>query len=228
MPSGRGARELEKQREVAEAEEAKPLRSRRTNSPVEAKRAMERARAEIQATVGVMKAKAKMRTTETAKNSVVENTSRLFASMAMFTLGLVVCGTAPSMEVLVVGRVLQGLGSGSMVVVAYVLVGMVYPSRLQPAVFAAFAGALTALLAVLAGRRHASSSSCIAFARFQATQGATLEAEQNLTRARELTAMVVPPAPPVATAPAAAASSCVELRTSRRLWIDCSSASTTE
>jgi len=54
---GRGAREFEKQREVAEAEEAKPLRSRRTNSPVEAKREMERARAEIQATVGVMKAK---------------------------------------------------------------------------------------------------------------------------------------------------------------------------
>lgn len=49
------AKELEKEREVREAEETKPLRSRRTNSPSEAKREMERARAEIEATVGVMK-----------------------------------------------------------------------------------------------------------------------------------------------------------------------------
>lgn len=51
------ARELEKQREVREAEEAKPLRSRRTNSPSEAKREMERARAEIESTVGLLKAR---------------------------------------------------------------------------------------------------------------------------------------------------------------------------
>ena len=65
----------------------------------------------------------------------------LVVSLLSFSLGMVVCGTAPTMDVLVLGRVLQGLGSGSMVVVAYVLVGMVYPSRLQPAVFAAFAAA---------------------------------------------------------------------------------------
>ncbi len=65
----------------------------------------------------------------------------LVVSLVAFSLGMVVCGIAPTMEVLVVGRVLQGLGSGSMVVVAYVLVGMVYPARLQPAIFAAFAAA---------------------------------------------------------------------------------------
>lgn len=53
----KSARELEKEREVREAEEAKPLRSRRSNSPAEAKREMERARAEIQSTVDMMKAR---------------------------------------------------------------------------------------------------------------------------------------------------------------------------
>ena len=65
----------------------------------------------------------------------------LFASMAMFSLGLVVCGTAPSMEVLVVGRVLQGLGSGAMVVAIYVVVGLIYPAALRTAIFASFAAA---------------------------------------------------------------------------------------
>ena len=65
----------------------------------------------------------------------------MVVSLAVFSLGMVVCGTAPTMEVLVLGRVLQGLGSGAMVVVAYVLVGLIYPPRLQPAVFAAFAAA---------------------------------------------------------------------------------------
>ena len=65
----------------------------------------------------------------------------LVASLLSFSLGLLVCGTAPTMEVLVVGRVLQGLGGGSDGRVAYVLVGMVFPSRLQPAIFAAFAAA---------------------------------------------------------------------------------------
>ena len=57
----------------------------------------------------------------------------LFASMAMFSFGLVVCGTAPSMEVLVVGRVVQGLGSGAMVVAIYVVVGLIYPPALRTA-----------------------------------------------------------------------------------------------
>jgi len=65
----------------------------------------------------------------------------LFTSMAVFSLGLVVCGTAPTMEVLVAGRVLQGLGSGAMVVAIYVVVGLIYPASLRAAIFASFAAA---------------------------------------------------------------------------------------
>ena len=65
----------------------------------------------------------------------------LVASLVLFALGLVVCGTAPSMEVLVAGRVLQGLGGGALTVGLYVLVGLVFPPVLQPAIFASFAAA---------------------------------------------------------------------------------------
>ncbi|GAA1134342.1 hypothetical protein GCM10009606_13150 [Nocardioides aquiterrae] len=65
----------------------------------------------------------------------------LVASLVLFAVGLVVCGTAPSMEVLVAGRVLQGLGGGALTVGLYVLVGLVFPAVLQPAVFASFAAA---------------------------------------------------------------------------------------
>ena len=62
-------------------------------------------------------------------------------ALVVFAAGLVVCGTAPSMEVLVAGRVLQGLGAGAMTVCLYVVVGLVFPAVLQPAVFASFAAA---------------------------------------------------------------------------------------
>ncbi|MFC5727521.1 MULTISPECIES: MFS transporter [Nocardioides] len=65
----------------------------------------------------------------------------LAGALALFATGLVVCGTAPSMEVLVAGRVLQGLGGGAMTVCLYVVVGLVFPAILQPAVFASFAAA---------------------------------------------------------------------------------------
>ena len=45
------------------------------------------------------------------------------------------------MEVLVAGRVLQGLGGGALTVWLYVVVGLVFPAALQPAVFASFAAA---------------------------------------------------------------------------------------
>jgi len=65
----------------------------------------------------------------------------LLASMALFSAGLLVCGLAPSMEVLLVGRVLQGLGGGALTVGLYVVVGLVFPAVLRPAVFASFAAA---------------------------------------------------------------------------------------
>lgn len=54
---GPGDRRVERSIERAEAEAAKPLQSRRTNSPAEAKREMDRSRAEIEATIEAMKAK---------------------------------------------------------------------------------------------------------------------------------------------------------------------------
>jgi MFS family permease len=65
----------------------------------------------------------------------------LAAALVLFALGLLVCGAAPSMEVLIAGRVLQGLGGGALTVGLYVLVGLVFPAALQPAVFASFAAA---------------------------------------------------------------------------------------
>lgn len=65
----------------------------------------------------------------------------LAAALVLFSVGLVVCGTAPTMEVLVAGRVLQGLGGGALTVCLYVMIGLVFPAVLQPAVFASFAAA---------------------------------------------------------------------------------------
>lgn len=65
----------------------------------------------------------------------------LLASLALFSAGLLVCGLAPSMEVLLAGRVLQGLGGGALTVGLYVIVGLVFPAALRPAVFASFAAA---------------------------------------------------------------------------------------
>lgn len=87
----------------------------------------------------------------------------LIASAALFSVGLVVCGTAPSMEIFVIGRVLQGLGGGALSVGLYVTVGLVFPALLQPSIFASFAAAwvlpalfgpaLAAYVAHLAGWR---------------------------------------------------------------------------
>ena len=65
----------------------------------------------------------------------------LLVSLVCFTVGVLACGLAPSMELLVAGRVVQGLGTGALIVSLYVVVGIVYPATLQPAVFASFAAA---------------------------------------------------------------------------------------
>ncbi|TIC80786.1 MFS transporter [Nocardioides sp. GY 10127] len=62
-------------------------------------------------------------------------------AISLFGLGLVVAGLAPSMEVLVVGRFLQGLGAGSISVCLYVLVGLAYAPVDRPRILGAFAGA---------------------------------------------------------------------------------------
>ncbi|UKA49306.1 MFS transporter [Arthrobacter sp. FW305-123] len=63
----------------------------------------------------------------------------LYSSVALFVLGLLIAGTAGTMEMLVLGRLVQGLGGGAMTVALYVLVARVYPPALHPKIFAAFA-----------------------------------------------------------------------------------------
>lgn len=65
----------------------------------------------------------------------------LATAVALFVAGLVVAGIAPTMEVLVAGRLLQGLGTGGMTVSLYVVVARVYPGALHGRVFAAFSAA---------------------------------------------------------------------------------------
>ena len=65
----------------------------------------------------------------------------LVVSLVLFSLGVLAAGLAPSMEVFVAGRVIHGLGTGAMIVSLYVVVGLVYPTRLQPSIFASFAAA---------------------------------------------------------------------------------------
>lgn len=65
----------------------------------------------------------------------------LVTSLVLFTAGVLTAGLAPSMPVLVAGRVVQGMGTGALIVSLYVVVGAIYPPRLQPSVFASFAAA---------------------------------------------------------------------------------------
>ncbi|MGJ3192011.1 MFS transporter [Paenarthrobacter sp. FR1] len=63
----------------------------------------------------------------------------LYSSVVLFVAGLLIAGMAGTMEMLVLGRLVQGLGGGAMTVALYVLVARVYPPALHPKIFAAFA-----------------------------------------------------------------------------------------
>jgi MFS family permease len=63
----------------------------------------------------------------------------LWHGTAWFLAGLLIAGLAPSMEVLVAGRIIQGFGGGLLTVALYVVVGQLYPAELRPRIFAAFA-----------------------------------------------------------------------------------------
>lgn len=58
------------------------------------------------------------------------------AGLLLFSVGLGVAGLAPSMPVLVLGRVLQGLGAGALPAAAYVTIGRAYPAGARPRMFA--------------------------------------------------------------------------------------------
>lgn len=63
----------------------------------------------------------------------------LTTGICAFAGGLVIAGTAQVMWVFILGRAVQGLGGGLVIVALYVVVGRAYPERLRPAIMAAFA-----------------------------------------------------------------------------------------
>lgn len=65
----------------------------------------------------------------------------LTVGIGAFAAGLLLSGTAAGMWVFVLGRAVQGLGGGLVIVALYVVVGRAYPERLRPAIMAAFAAA---------------------------------------------------------------------------------------
>jgi MFS family permease len=58
------------------------------------------------------------------------------AGLALFSVGLVIGGLAPSMPVLVAARFLQGLGGGAIPPIAYVSIARALPEGLRPRMFA--------------------------------------------------------------------------------------------
>ena len=60
----------------------------------------------------------------------------MVAALGLFSIGLIVGGLAPSMPILVGGRVLQGLGAGVIPPIGYVAIGRAFPDELRPRMFA--------------------------------------------------------------------------------------------
>lgn len=65
----------------------------------------------------------------------------VLAGCGAFSAGLTVAGLAPTMEVFVAGRGLQGLGTGMASVAVYVVIAQGLPDRLRPRVFSLLAAA---------------------------------------------------------------------------------------
>ncbi|GGI44388.1 MFS family permease [Agromyces flavus] len=65
----------------------------------------------------------------------------LIAAGVLFVIGLVIAGLAPSMPVLVLGRLVHGIGGAAVIVPLYVIVARVYPESVRSRVFAGFAAA---------------------------------------------------------------------------------------
>ena len=59
------------------------------------------------------------------------------ASASLYCLGSAVCALAWQMEVILVGRFLQGLGGGSLLALAYIALARIFPADLMPRLMAA-------------------------------------------------------------------------------------------
>jgi MFS family permease len=60
----------------------------------------------------------------------------LLVGLSLFGAGLLVSGAAPTMAVFVLGRAVQGFGSGLVIVAVYVVIGDLYAEQFRPRVFA--------------------------------------------------------------------------------------------
>lgn len=65
----------------------------------------------------------------------------LYAAVSLFIAGLLISGFATTMPQFLIGRLVQGLGTGGQTVALYVVVARLYPPQLHGRVFAAFAAA---------------------------------------------------------------------------------------
>ena len=65
----------------------------------------------------------------------------LYVAVSLFLIGLVISGAATDMYTFLLGRLVQGLGTGGQTVALYVVVARLYPPNLHGRVFAAFAAA---------------------------------------------------------------------------------------
>lgn len=65
----------------------------------------------------------------------------LLAGLGVFTVGLVLSGTALDMPLFVLGRAVQGLGGGLVIVAVYVVIAEAYDEALRPRIFGAMSAA---------------------------------------------------------------------------------------
>jgi MFS family permease len=73
----------------------------------------------------------------------------LMTGLVLFAGAVLVAGSAPTMAVLVAGRMLQGLGGGMILTSVYVVIGQIFPDEVMPKVQSAIGTAF--VLPVLAG-----------------------------------------------------------------------------
>src|SRR3970040_1216256 len=53
----------------------------------------------------------------------------MLLGIGIFVLGSTLCGAAPSMEMMVLFRAIQGVGGGAIYALAFILVGVLYPAE---------------------------------------------------------------------------------------------------
>ena len=65
----------------------------------------------------------------------------LATGIGAFGAGLVLSGTAGTMWTFILGRAVQGIGGGLVIVALYVVIGRAYPERIRPSIMAGFSAA---------------------------------------------------------------------------------------